>query len=72
MKKSNFLTGSLKPISRNELRKIAGGSGPCTSCSLVFTDPGTGFCSFMDQGELCLGRLLFVAPGSNEKICCPL
>ncbi|WP_340064702.1 hypothetical protein [Ascidiimonas aurantiaca] len=60
MKKSNFLTGSLKPISRNELRKIAGGTGRgCPPCGSPFLSSGTGRCAFVGpNGQICRGTVI--------------
>jgi len=54
-------------VTREELRKIAGGLNDFCSggCSSTFTDPGTGLCGFYEGGVLCLGRIV-------KTVCCPI
>ena len=57
MKKSNFLSKTVQRISRDELRKIAGGSSGCSGCGSPFLDSGNGDCAFSSGGLICFGTV---------------
>ena len=61
MKKSIFLLNDLQRISRDELRKIGGGSTPgCSGCDSVFVGSiSGGLCAFRGpNGEVCFGTVV--------------
>ena len=61
MKKSIFLLKDLQRISRDELRKIGGGSTPgCFGCSFQFLTGIDGvFCAFLGpDGDTCNGTVI--------------
>jgi len=65
MKKSIFLLKDLQRISRNELRKIAGGAGECSGCSPFFVlEPPGEPCGFRGPSEqICSGVIV------NSRCC---
>ena len=61
MKKSNFLSKTVQRISREELRKIAGGTNRgCPPCGSPFlSSENGGACAFVGpQGQICSGTVI--------------
>ena len=62
MKKNSLFKGKIKSISREELRKIAGGTGndcPSFSYEFIVSDNNAQLCAFRGpNGRICIGIIM--------------